>query len=176
MSNILEALGNIAEQQTNSRKVGTNGTDLNADSVEQLPEDFKITVDIVENRNRLDVIFSSKPTSQVLAKLKFNGWRFNGDGRYWYHKDTTANRVFLAETFGVFLEPGPKISAIVVEGTEQIPSISQQEAITKIIDSAFARYKLQVDQLSEKLGIDLTAILFKAVDLLYGEVFKNGNL
>jgi hypothetical protein len=116
-----------------------------------------INIDLVANRNRIDVFFSDKPDQYILDMLKANGWHHKKiPVPVWYHQDNQWNRDFLNQLLNLNIESKGMISAD-VEPSELTP---------------FDIYKRQCAELIEELKIDSADLALIAIDTLHKQAFS----
>lgn len=138
---------------------------------------LKVTIDLVVNRNRIDVFFSQKPSNSVLDSLRSNGFHHRPSDKAWYHQDNLVNRKFLNSTFDADLEivepvlqPEPKTQQTIVVAPP-LPDFDSEEYKSPYNDSHYGVYRDQVDQLIQKLQIRPADLMLRAIDCLYVQVF-----
>lgn len=152
------------------------------------PEVTPITVKIerVVNRNRLDIYFSDIPSVEIRDSLKNQGFRFDGERKAWYHKDTLLNRLYLHTTFGApdlltmetlnfdsneikDTDTGDRVGD--TSKTPQNPILETEDDSEKVSEE-FKRYKMQVNALVEELKLDPADLMIRAIGCLYDSVFR----
>lgn len=125
-------------------------------------------IEVVVNRNRLDVWFTDKPCQEFRAILKAFNWYFSPErGNSWYNKDTPENRQFLISRFG--------ISGSQFEQNEPVPELVPTDEPIPAMDHAeerFIKYRDQVNQLCEHYGFDKYELLYFAIDRLFKETIN----
>lgn len=151
-----------------------------------IPVPITVKIERVLNRNRLDVYFSDIPSVEVRDNLKDQGFRFDGERKAWYHKDTLLNRLFLHNTFGapdlltvetpnsdyeplIHTVPEERIGDTIK--TPQIVNLETEEDSEKVSEE-FRRYKMQVNALVAELKLDPADLMIRAIGCLYDSVFK----
>ena len=149
-----------------------------------------VTVERVINRKRLDVFFSRKPSDQILAQLRGQGFRFRPSDRAWYHQDNENNRLFCEINLGAsFDDSDADTHAVITDDDTQAFKDSNQvtltcavskspsDSVTTAIDSVqsftpeFERYKMQVNQLIEHLKMEPADLQLLAIDYLHKFIF-----
>lgn len=150
------------------------------------------SVNVVANRNRIDVLFNRKPDQEILDSLKENGFRYNPTTRAWYHQDNKFNRTYLALFFGAdFPIEETEYSDFnenTADSNDPDPDFSQSVTLTATTNDAdqpsvpisyqpkdspnFERYKDQVNKLSEHYTIDPVDLMMLAIDALYTRTFN----
>lgn len=130
-----------------------------------VPDAPKMTVNIerVLNRNRLDIFFSDIPEKSVRTTLKDKGFRFDGERKAWYHKDTLLNRLFLADTFGA-----DELRTLDTPADVAIPSTDTDVEYS----SEYQAFKSQCNALQSELKLDAADLMLKAIECLYNHTFK----
>jgi len=129
-----------------------------------------VRIEVVANRNRLDVYFSAKPSADIREYLKRKSFRFNDDRLCWYNQDNQINRNFLTQMFNAqFDEPYISDEIETPKTTETTELEVKHEAFTS---QKFELYKEQVNQLSLKLQVDPADLMILAVSALYDKTFN----
>ena len=133
-------------------------------------EPLKIDIDLVLDRNRIDVRFNRNPGEAICSTLKAAGFRFKAHmNKAWIHKDTDENRRFLNREFNADLEmkDSPKPALQLMPAPE--PAAPVQPSTQ---DTAFEHYKWQVDQLMDHFKVSAADLQLLAIDVLYRETFN----
>ena len=126
-------------------------------------QSIEVSARRVINRNRLDISFSDIPSPDDRSALKERGWRYNGEGAYWYHADTVDNRTFIEGRFNLKLispEASPEASP------EVSPEVSPEDV------TPYGVYKRQIDELIEHLKIGPADLQIRAIGALHKEIFS----
>lgn len=127
---------------------------------------IRVTVDVVLDRNRLDVFFSRKPDAMVLDDLRNNGFHYRPTDSAWYHKDTKQNRELLNNRFNAGLEIEQENQPVIEVVPEVVPSAEIIE------DTPFENYKRQISDLMQELRLESCADLqLLAIDCLHRQTF-----
>lgn len=161
----------------------------------QMVQDIKLitSVNVVANKNRLDVLFNRKPEQPILDSLKDQGFKYNPVTKAWYHKDNKFNRSYLALFFGADfpLEETEYTDHDLVNDIDPTdPDVQQSITLTAQVNEAptpeeskpiaytpsqspnFERYKDQVNKLSEFHQLDPVDLMMLAIDALYTRTFN----
>lgn len=140
------------------------------------PEAFRmytVTVDIVINKNRLDVFFSEKPSEQDLETMRNGGFHFRPKDKAWYHKDSKENREYLTQNLGIKFDtiqdaPQPAIAAPIASAPlAQSGNEEQSQDSALELSPDFIRYRKQHAELISIFNCDPIDLHMKAIDALY---------
>lgn len=169
----------LSALQSQSQTLTTQLQQSKPKVLEAAPVDtLKVTIDLVVNRNRIDVFFSQKPSDSVLDSLRSNGFHYRPSDKAWYHQDNLVNRKFLNSTFDADLEVS-EMATEVTGKTQQtivvapsLPEVTDSDTYeSPYNDSHYQVYRGQVNQLIEKLQIQPADLMLRAIDCLYVQVF-----
>lgn len=127
-------------------------------------------LEIVINRNRLDVYFDIKPTNYQRNLLVTQGFRCrkeaNDDGSInytWYHQNSEDNQKFLRDNFRTISPDFWDIEDPKLEIVDPLASA----------DETFREYVRKVNALSAHLKVDAADLTIKAIDCLYDVTFNS---
>lgn len=127
-------------------------------------------LEIVINRNRLDVYFDIKPTNYQRNLLVNQGFRCrkepNDDGSIgyvWYHQNSEDNQKFLRDNFRTISPDFWDIEDPKLEIVDPLASA----------DETFREYVRKVNALSAHLKVDAADLTIKAIDCLYDVTFNS---
>lgn len=154
--------------------------------VDPVPTQLTVKIERVVNRNRLDVYFSDVPSVEIRDSLKDQGFRFDGERKAWYHKDTLLNRLFLHNTFGapdLLTIETPNFDSDGINTTDTgervgdtiIPPQNQDletEEDSEKVSEEFKQYKRKVNALVEELKLDPADLMIRAIGCLYDQTFR----
>lgn len=158
---------------------------------EPTPEPVRVTVDIVANKNRIDVYFSAKPSDSVLSELRSKGFHFRPSDKAWYHQDNTSNRAFLIERFNAHIEIELSKLAALDDDLDQVltdaeikaacaknaPTLDAEDIIEAYaaaepeVVEVKSEYHRIIDALCEHFGESPADVCVRAVKLLHSETF-----
>jgi hypothetical protein len=133
----------------------------------------QVTIDLVLNRQRIDVFFKLMPDRDTLDWLHDNGFRYRREDRGWYHQDNPGNRAKLKARFNAtFIDSGevtPEVKPVqIVE-----PEKPAEDADLRDNDmTPFGCYKRQCRALCEHLKIDMADLALLAIAKLYERTFE----
>lgn len=126
-----------------------------------------VTIDIVQNKNRLDVYFNRIPADFIRNDLKANGFRWNQDRACWYNKDCNETRSYLKSKLGCEID---LIESAVIDASEPIT----EDVKTALPESdSYTKYKKQVNELVEYFQVDASDLVLIAIDNLHKKTFVN---
>ena len=128
-----------------------------------------VTVNIVVDRNRLDIFFAIKPDSATLASLHAWAWHYRPSDKAWYHLDCEANRQYLRDTFNLDIDSkvDPVVDSNPLLGVDAVPTANVE------VESSdrFEMFKRQVNELSEGLKLDPADLMLEAIACLHKATF-----
>ena len=133
--------------------------------VEPVQEEVRVTVDLVANKNRIDVFFSAKPSESVLSELREKGFHFRPSDKAWYHQDNIKNRSWLVERFNAPLDIN--LSELMEDILDEPGEIEEQEA-EELVDGK-SEYHRIIDALCAHYNESPADVCVRAVKLLYSE-------
>ena len=133
----------------------------------EVPKVVTLRVELVVNRNRIDLFFSDKPEARVLELLKLNGWHFRPSDRAWYHQDNLNNRKFVSQELSN--DPSLLDQTYDDQGPAMISSDVEEES--KDLPDSFLIYKRQVNDLLAELKIDSADLMLLAISKLHDQIF-----
>lgn len=154
------------------------------------PTEITVRVELVENRNRIDLFFSAVPSDAVRKDLKARSWRWNGDRACWYNADNDLNRAYLVANFGANFDSddsddssAPPAITDAVGLAQYSPKAEAPAPEIQVSDSdaggtigtgesaEWLRFKRQVTELQSELKIDAADLMLMAIDSLHKATF-----
>ncbi len=141
-----------------------------------------VSVELVTNRNRIDVFFSVKPNQDILDDLKLNHFKYRPSDRAWYTYDNRIQRSYLAHKFNLpelIDSPAPyneQPYAPVSTDEKQFDTAHPSPSIELIQPEGSAEYvkfKQQTNELLAELKIDAADLMLLAIDTLHKKTFNN---
>jgi hypothetical protein len=194
---LLNAIKRKALDQRSAREARSNTAPL-APTVATVPPtpapvsflDILDRVEIVANKKRLDLYFSTVPSESQRDQLKAAGWWYNPTDRSWYHADRLENREWIARWIGVSLEsypaptvapvvtPAPTVAPVVTPAPTVAPVVTPAPTVAPVVTPAptvadeLSRYRSQVDELIGHLKICPADLQLLAIDRLHKAEFS----
>lgn len=141
---------------------------------------LEIRIELIPQRNRIDVFFSQIPPKNLRAALKIEGFRFNPDSKAWYHQDSENRREYLRSAFGAELDQyqGIPLSTL-IDSPLNDPSISDVPPVQPLIELCeapiepeLAKFRTQTNELLEQLNLDAADLMLAAIDCLHRQTFE----
>lgn len=160
------------ENRSVDRPVGTLFTEP-APMQNYDPNPIQVRIERVLTRNRLDILFSAKPGEEIRTALTDQGFKYDGERKAWYHRDTLLNRAFVAKRFNApeLLTPedtAPEAPVTPVNPSCEVISDTLEESTSK----DYERFKSQVRALQAELQLDAADLMLQAIEALYTQTFK----
>ena len=160
----------------------------------------RIDVNLVLNKNRIDLKFALKPDEATLDLLRNAGWHYRPTDRAWFHKDEDHRRQWINDNFGTEIEMRSEYTQdpindgsisvweelqkaqasdpVVVTDpdpvikTAKIDPVIIQNGMVMTHADTFEIYKRQIDDLLEHLGISPADLQVLAISKLHDQMFK----
>lgn len=117
----------------------TNEATQQQDSNNTININNNIQVRYNTDKNGIEVIFAEKPTAEILAQLKANGFRWSKYQKLWYTKDTQKRREFLKDILKVSADNKEATTITENEKVIDYPEIDINDIQNYIIDKELSK-------------------------------------
>jgi len=123
-----------------------------------------VNIDLVLNRNRIDVFFNEKPSDEILCGLRGQGFHYRPSDKAWYHQDTQTNRDFLNSLLKCDIAQKGIVSGDIEPSTDYRPS--------EELSPEFVKFRSQTNELLEHLKCEPADLMLIAIDALHKSTFS----
>jgi len=187
-TNFLEALKTQASKtrtEALTKKINSNSPNLTDNPVlatipetqsDNSIEPLGLKVDLVLNRNRIDLYFTRKPSQYILDMLHSQEFHYRPSDLAWYHKDSQMNRAWINNVFGtdLIITDAPDYKPLQAPETPQTETQAQLpiDPIPSIPNTPYDLYKKQIDELTKHLNIDASDLQLMAVNHFHKFTFS----
>lgn len=138
-----------------------------------------VAVDILENREKIEIRFSQKPGKAVRERMKAMKFWYRPDDFVWEVRDTDESRGFIAKEFSVELKtkseeraealaPAMPLNLVVVPEVEPAKPSNLPDLTLQTYDT----YKQQCSELIKALGVDPGDLPLLAIGYFHKLVFS----
>lgn len=153
---------------TNARMLEDRERIAQAKRIEDAKQDNTPTIELILDRNRIDIFFPRKPEQFVLDRFHQYGWKYRGLDKAWYHQDTFGNRTLLNVWFNAEIETDIPTSEPFAEIIDPVQPKEEPEVTGS---PEYVKFKRQVNELISELKIDCADLMLLAVDSLHKAKF-----